>query len=173
MAKGTNRLLNTISTYGKNLMGFISNRVSSQEEAEDILQEVWYQLSRIVNLDEIENINAWLHRVARNKITDSYRKKKPEPTEDGDDEFSLLVHQELPDDELFRELFWEELFRTLDELPPKQRDVFVQNELEDRTLQEIADQSDESIKTIISRKRYAVQHLRNQLQQFYDDLNNF
>lgn len=173
MAKGSNRLLSTISTYGKNLMGFISNRVSSQEEAEDILQEVWYQLSRLVNLDEIENINAWLHRVARNKITDNYRKQKPEPSEELEDEISLLVYQELPDDQLFRELFWEELFRALDELPSKQRHVFVQNELEDLTLQEIADQSGESIKTIISRKRYAVQHLRTQLQQFYDDLNNF
>ncbi len=152
-------------------MGFIRKRVGSPEEAEDILQEVWYQLSRIVDLDEIENINAWLHRVARNKITDSYRKQKPQPDED--DEISLLVHEELPDDELFRELFWEELFAALEDLPVKQRDVFIQNELEDTTLQEIADRSGESIKTIISRKRYAVQHLRKRLQQLYDDLDNF
>lgn len=145
--------------------------MDSEEDAEDILQEVWFQLSRIINLDEIENINAWLHRVARNKITDNYRKSASQATEELED-LDLLIHEGLPDDEMFKELFWDELFSALDELPEKQRVVFLKNELEDRTLQEIADESGENLKTIISRKRYAVQHLRQKLQRLYDEFNS-
>lgn len=172
MAKRPNKMLATISQYGSRLMGFIRNRVGSAEDAEDILQEVWFQLSRIVDLDEIENINAWLHRVARNKITDSYRKQGTKGQEEELEDLELLIHEDIPDDELFRELFWNELFAALDELPEKQRSVFVKNELDEMTLQEIADASGESIKTIISRKRYAVQHLRSRLQRVYDELNS-
>ena len=172
MAKRTNKLLATISEYGSRLTGFIRNRVGSTEDAEDILQEVWFQLSRIVDLDEIENINAWLHRVARNKITDSYRKQDTKGQEEAIEDLELFIQADLPEDELFRELFWNELFAGLEALPEKQRDVFVKNELEDMTLQEIANASGESIKTIISRKRYAVQQLRAHLQPLYDELTN-
>lgn len=77
MSKKSPNILSTIKDYGSSLFGFIRGRVRSQEEAVDILQEVWYQLSRIVDLDEIENISGWLYRVARNKITDGFRKKNP------------------------------------------------------------------------------------------------
>ncbi len=170
-------ILATIKAYGTNLFGFIRGRVGSQEEAEDILQDVWYQLSRIIDLEEIENISAWLYRVARNRITDRFRKKEPILLSGNDDEslsdlFELLTGDaETPEEFFFKELFWQELQLALDELPQKQRDTFVWNELEDQTLQEIADRTGEKLKTVISRKRYAVQHLRNRLQTLYDDLN--
>lgn len=174
MSSQTDGFLSTIKTYGKNLLGFIRNRVGTQEDAEDILQEVWYQLSRIVDLGEIDNINAWLHRVARNKITDSYRRQSSTPEQSGTEEIAnLLITEDLPDDDLFRELFWEELLGALEELPEAQRMAFVQNELEGKTLQEIADTNGEKLKTIISRKRYAVQFLRTRLQVLYDDLMNY
>ena len=172
MAKRSNKMLTTVSQYGNKLLSFIRNRVGSTEDAEDILQEVWFQLSRIVDLDEIENINAWLFRVARNKITDTYRKQGSKGQEEDIEELQLFIHEDLPEDEMFRELFWNELFAALEALPEKQRDVFVKNELDEMTLQEIADASNESIKTIISRKRYAVQQLRTHLQPLYDELNN-
>lgn len=171
------------STVKKNqgkLFGFIRNRVSSNEDAEDILQEVWYQLSRIINLDEIENMTAWLYRVTRNKITDWYKKPKAVTAEgglfDGEEGFVLrnvlFGDAETPDDKMFRDLFWEELMKGLDELPANQRDVFIQNELEGLKLREIAEQSNENLKTIISRKQYAVKHLRSILRDLYDELVN-
>ena len=166
----------TITEYGKRLFGFIRGKVSTDEDAEDILQDVWYQLSNAVNIDEIEQMSGWLHRVARNKITDSYRKKKPELLddynvgEDGEPSFAdiLLSDASDPETEYIRDLFWEELFAALDELPAAQKQVFVLNELEDKTLQQIADATNENIKTIISRKGYAVKHLRKRLQMVYD-----
>ena len=171
-------LLATIRKYGTNLFGFIRGRVGSQEEAEDILQDVWYQLSRIMDLDEIENMSGWLYRVARNRITDRFRKKEPVLLSGyGDDDnladlFELLTGEaETPEELFFREMFWSELEEALDELPQNQRDTFVWNELEDQTLQEIADRTGEKLKTVISRKGYAVKHLRNRLQALYDELN--
>lgn len=172
----------TITEYGKRLFGFIRGKVASDEDAEDILQDVWYQLSSAVNIEEIEQMSGWLHRVARNKITDSYRKKKPEllddyayENEDGELGFKdiLLADTSDPETRYIRDLFWEELFAALDELPQNQRDVFVQNELEDKTLQQIADAANENLKTIISRKGYAVKHLRKRLQILYDELINY
>ena len=172
----------TIKEYGNRLFGFIRGRVNTDEDAEDILQDVWYQLSNAVNIDEIEQMSGWLHRVARNKITDSYRKKKPEllddytyENEDGEFGFKdiLLDDSSDPETQYIRDLFWEELFTALDELPENQKQVFVLNELEDKTLQQIADATDENIKTIISRKGYAVKHLRKRLQTLYDELINY
>ena len=175
-------IASTIKEYGNRLFGFIRGKVASDEDAEDILQDVWYQLSNAANINEIEQMSGWLHRVARNKITDSYRKKKPEllddyayENEDGELGFKdiLLADTSDPETIYIRDLFWEELFAALDELPPNQRDVFVQNELEDKTLQQIADAANENIKTIISRKGYAVKHLRKRLQLLYDELINY
>jgi len=178
--KQPSNILSTIKEYGTNLFGFIRGRVRSQEEAEDILQEVWYQLSRILDLDDIENISGWLYRVARNKITDQFRKKDHSLLADRDlDEsglgevFEYLIEDtDSPEELFFREMFWEELMGALNELPENQRNVFIRNELEDETLQEIADKSGENLKTVISRKRYAVQHLRKKLKGLYDELNN-
>ena len=174
-------LLSAVKQYGGRLLRFIRGQVKSEEDAEDILQDVWYQLSKVVDLEEIDSLSGWLYQVARNRITDTYRKKKEEPLSDQtidseDDELGfreiLLADAETPDDQLFKDLFWEELMRALDELPENQRNAFVWNELEDKTLQEIADQTGENLKTIISRKRYAVQHLRKRLQNLYNELNN-
>ncbi len=182
MAKNSkNTISNTISKFGKGLTSFIRGKVNSSEDAEDIVQEVWYQLSNISNIDDIESISGWLYQVARNKITDLYRKKKPEPLENysyenDEGEFSfkeilLLDDSGNSDLALFKELFWSELLKALDELPENQKQVFILNEIEDFTLQEIADQTNENIKTIISRKGYAVKHLRKKLNYLYQELN--
>ncbi|MDP9956962.1 RNA polymerase sigma factor [Epilithonimonas hungarica] len=171
-----------VKNYGSQLLRFINSKVAKAEDAEDILQEVWFQTSRLTNLDELENVGAWLYSVTRNKIIDSYRKKKSESLEDfvyQDEDGELNVKDILladdtnnPEIGVFKEMFWNELMKALDELPEKQRRVYIQNELEDKTLQEIADEESENIKTIISRKSYAVKHLRKKLQILYDDLND-
>lgn len=171
-----------VKNYGSQLLRFINSKVAKTEDAEDILQEVWFQTSRLTNLNELENVGAWLYSVTRNKIIDSYRKKKTESLEDfvyQDEDGELNVKDILladdsnnPEIAMFKDLFWQELMKALDELPEKQKRVYVQNELEDKTLQEIADEEGENIKTIISRKSYAVKHLRKSLRKLYDDLND-
>jgi RNA polymerase sigma factor (sigma-70 family) len=171
------KMVQVVKDYGSRLFRFIRGRVGSDEDAEDILQEVWYQLSHSVNIEEIGQISGWLYRVARNKIVDKYRKKKPDSLEDysygEEDEFSLkeilLADDSDPEMEYLKELFWQELFMALEELPENQRRVFVENELEDKTLQQIADESGEKLKTVISRKGYAVKHLRRRLETLYND----
>ncbi|GAB3997590.1 RNA polymerase sigma factor [Spirosoma daeguense] len=174
-------IVTTVKQYSNKLLRFIRGQVRSDEDAEDILQDVWYQLSKVVNLDEIGSMSGWLYQVARNRIVDTYRRRKEDSMsdltiDDEDDEFRfrdiLLADAHTPEDQFFKDIFWEELMRALDELPENQRNVFVWNELEDKTLQEIADQTNENLKTIISRKRYAVQHLRKRLQALYNELDN-
>lgn len=170
----------TVKNYGGKLMSFIRPRVNSAEDAEDILQEVWYQFSNLTNISEIVNVGSWLYRVSGNKIIDKYRKKTTENLEDFvyEDEngsFSIkdiLLLDESADSELklFQDEVWKQLFAALEELPEKQRLVFIENELNDKTLQQIADEQGENLKTIISRKQYAVKHLRNRLQALYDEL---
>lgn len=171
----------TVQQFGKRLFGFVREKVKTTEEAEDILQDVWYQFSRLSNLDELENVSAWLYRVAQNRVTDNYRKKKTENLEDftyenDENEISfkeilLLDENASPELAIFKEEFWSELMQALDELPENQKEVFLLNEIEDFTLQEIADQKGENLKTIISRKGYAVKHLRKRLQHLYNELN--
>ncbi len=165
-----------VRTYSNRLLGFIRNRVSNNADAEDILQEVWYQLSKVVEIESIDQMSGWLFRVARNRITDTYRKKKEDSldglhydSEEGVSNFadSLLAEIPNPEDEELRQLFWEQLFIALDELPQKQKEVFIWNEMEDQTFQEIADRTGENIKTLISRKGYAVKHLRERLEDLY------
>ncbi len=172
----------TVSTYGGRLMAFIRPKVNSQEDAEDILQEVWYQFSNLTNLKDIVNVSSWLYSVTRNKITDNYRKKKPEQLEDffyEDEEGSFIIQEFLtestednPEMKLVQQEIWNEIFLALDELSEKQRLVFIQNEIEGKTLQQIADEQIENIKTIISRKNYAVKHLRNRLDNLYKEITN-
>lgn len=171
----------TVKNYGGKLLSFIRPKVNNAEDAEDILQEVWYQFSNLTNISEIVNVSAWLYTVSRNKITDSYRKKKTDNLEDfvyedEDGSFSikdilLLDDSENPELLAFREEVWKELFAALEELPDKQRIVFVDHEIEGKKLQEIADEQGENIKTIISRKNYAIQHLRKRMSILYKDLN--
>lgn len=173
-------IVSVVKDYGTRLFSFIRGRVNTDEDAEDILQDVWYQVSNMVNIDEVESISGWLYRVARNRLTDKYRKKKDllledagyEGDEDGLQVMDLLVSEDdSPELKQFKSFFWEELISALDELPENQRQVFIWNELEDMTLQEIADKTGEKLKTIISRKGYAVKHLRNRLADLYNELN--
>jgi RNA polymerase sigma factor (sigma-70 family) len=172
-------IMSAIHNYGKRLHHFIRSRVNNDEDAEDILQDVWYQLSRIIDTEPIDQMSGWLYRVSKNKIIDSNKKHKTLSLEDFayEDEDGQLVFPEVIladalneetelDTALLRELF----FKALDALPEKQRQVFVWNEMEDMTLQQIAEKTGESVKTVISRKRYAVNRLREQLQDIYDEL---
>ncbi len=174
-------ITNTVQQFGNKLFGFIRGKVKSNEDAEDILQDVWFQLSNFSNVDDLENMSAWLYSVARNKVTDKYRKKTIDSLENytyqtDDDETAfkeilLLDDTNNPELKLFKEHFWNQLMVALDELPEKQREVFVLNEIEDLTLQQIADSKGENLKTIISRKGYATKHLRNKLNYLYQELN--
>ncbi len=170
-------IASAMSDYGNRLFRFIRSRVPTNADAEDILQDVWYQFARVLNFESIEEVSGWLFRVARNRVTDSYRKRRPEALddmlsdEDGEHAWQeiLLADHKTPETETLRELFWEELFGALEELPQEQRNAFVWNELDDETFQEMADRTGVSIKTWISRKRYAVRFLRARLDTLYDE----
>ena len=166
----------------KRLFGFIKQRVGSTEDAEDILQDVFYQFAG--NPEPIEQASAWLFKVARNRITDSYRKHKLpladdvlSPSSSDEDGFDwkkmLLPADSNPESEYLRSLFWEELQHALDELPAEQRAVFIQTEIEGISFKDIAVQTGEPVATLISRKRYAVLHLRERLRVLKDELLNY
>lgn len=171
----------TINRFRKQLFSFIKDKVNIIEDAEDILQEVWYQFSKLSNIDDLENAGAWLYTVSRNKITDFYRRKKTKNLEDytyEDEEGDFSIKDALliddsssPELAMFKESFWIELMKALDELPENQRYVFIENEIEDKTLQQIANETGENVKTIISRKGYAMKHLKNRLLPLYNELN--
>jgi RNA polymerase sigma factor (sigma-70 family) len=171
----------TVKSYGKKLFGFIRNRVGSDEDAEDIIQDVWYQLSKL-DSGLPEQVGAWLYKVAQNRIIDKYRKQEPDSLEDYEyeDEEGEMNFREIllwdenadPESGYLKKLFWEELFVALSELPKAQSEVFIKNEIEDKKLQDIADETGESIKTVISRKRYAVIYLRERLRSFYEEIIN-
>ena len=177
-----NIISHTVNKYGEKLMAFIKPKVRNSEDAEDILQEVWFQFSNLSNISDIVNISSWLFSVTRNKITDNYRKKRTENLEDftyEDDnglleirDILLMDNEKNPELKLFQDDIWKELLNALDELPENQRLVYVENEFNDKTLQQIADEEGQNIKTIISRKTYAVKHLRIKLKELYQDLKN-
>jgi len=172
-----------ITDYSKRLMGFIRKRVNNEADAEDILQDVFYQF--IGNTQPIEQMTAWLFTVARNKIIDRQRKKRPEALEDifseeeGEEGSGLNWSEFLfdasdnPEKDYLRTIFWEELNNALNELPEEQRQVFILNELEGVPFKEIAERTGETVNTLLSRKRYAVLHLRNRLSVLKDELLNY
>jgi RNA polymerase sigma factor (sigma-70 family) len=172
-----------ISQFGKRLFGFIRQRVNNEADAEDILQDVWFQLTSTVDSEPIEQVSSWLFKVARNKIIDSYRKKKPELIEDAltlENEEGEINFREIlmdkgnnPETEYLRNIFWDTMDKALDELPEEQKNVFVWNELEDIPFKEIAERTGEHVNTLISRKRYAVLHLRERLQTLYNEIINY
>jgi len=181
-AERNHSITRTIKAIRKQLLGFIKQRVNSAEDAEDILQDVFYQLAG--STEPIEQVTGWLYKVARNKITDNYRKKKLDLADDvfkssqGEDELFdwqefLLVDDDNPETEYLRNLFWDELQRALDELPTEQKDAFIKNELEGISFKEIEEQSGVSVATLISRKRYAVLHLRERLGTLRNELLNY
>jgi RNA polymerase sigma factor (sigma-70 family) len=179
MTNKSKNIINAVSDYGKGLFNFIKGKVTTEADAEDIFQDVWYQLSNIDDTDDIEQLRGWLYKVARNKIIDKSRKKREELiddlvfTEEDDEELNfadiLLMDDNDPESVYIKEVFWQELFTALDELPENQKQVFIWNELEDKTLQQIADETGEKLKTIISRKGYAVKYLRGRLEILYNE----
>jgi RNA polymerase sigma factor (sigma-70 family) len=161
------------------LRNFIRRRVPDPRDADDILQEVFYALIEANRLlVPIEHVTGWLFRVARNRITDLFRKKKPESLNEavGNDDESLTLEDLLPSpdagpDALYaRCVLLDELEDALDELPEEQREVFVGHEIEGRSFKEMSAESGVSVNTLLSRKRYAVLHLRERLQRIYDEL---
>lgn len=179
--KGKGNITEVINAYTKRLKGFIRKRVSNEADVEDILQDVFYQF--IGNTKPIEQLTAWLFTVTRNKITDRQRKHKPELLNDlfadADDEFGLAWSDLFfedgnnPETAYLRNLFWETLNIALDELPIAQKEVFILNEIEGVPFKTIAEQTGETINTLLSRKRYAVLHLRERLASLRDELLNY
>jgi RNA polymerase sigma factor (sigma-70 family) len=177
-------IIQAIGSYGKNLLGFIRRRVKNDADAEDILQDVWYQFSSVINSEPIEQTSAWLYRVARNKILDKHKKHTEVlmddmlPDSDDDDDAPdfkaiLMTEANTPETEYLRNLFWEQLLNALDELPVEQREVFVWHELDDIPFSEIAENTGINVQTLVSRKRYAVVHLRKRLKQLYEEITQY
>jgi RNA polymerase sigma factor (sigma-70 family) len=174
------RISEVVKRERSRLGNFIRRRVPDPRDAEDILQEVFYELvegNRL--LMPIDHVTGWLFRVARNRIIDLFRKKKPESFSDStleDEDGELLRLEDLlpspdagPDALYARGVLLDELEAALDELPEEQRDVFVAHELEGLSFKEIAADTGVSVNTLLSRKRYAVLHLRERLQSIYDE----
>lgn len=170
-----------IRTERGRLLKFIRRRVRTDEDAEDIVQDVFFQLISSYSITEpIEQLTSWLFRVARNKIIDLYRKRKGDSnvieSVDGpipeDSEDMLFDHADIPDEVYARSLIWTALAEALEELPEDQRVVFVMHELEGKKFKEIAELTGEPLNTLLSRKRYAVLFLRDRLRELYDDMEN-
>lgn len=169
----------TIRKEEKRLFRFISNLVPAKEDAEDIVQDVFYQL--IIGVGEIrqlEKVTGWLYGVARNRVKDWYKKKKPLNFNQIEGKVDGLLIEELfksvdvlPDKDMWRESVTEALEIALEEIPADQKEVFIKHELEDKSFKEIAIESGVSVNTLISRKRYAVLHLRKRLFELYNELN--
>ena len=175
---------NTFLNEKDKLLGFIRSRVSSVEEAEDLLQDVFFQfVSGFETIESLDRVTSWLYSVARNKIIDRYRRdaSRPQRTDfewitGKEDDVPLTLQDILPDldntpeSTLLREAIWDEITDALAELPADQREIFIQNEMEEKSFREIADETGVSINTLLSRKRYAILALRKRLQRFYDDV---
>ena len=169
-----------VAEEGARLRNFIRRRVPDPSDAEDIAQEVFYELVEANHLlMPIEHVTGWLYRVARNRITDLFRKKKPESfsdaTVEGEAGELLQLEDMLPSPDAgpealyVRNLLLEELELALDELPAEQRDVFVAHEIEGRSFKELSAETGVSVNTLLSRKRYAVLHLRERLKTIYEE----
>ena len=176
------RISEVVEREQSRLRNFIRRRVGDPRDAEDILQDVFYALVEANRLlMPIDHVTGWLFRVARNRITDLFRKKKPESFSEtavaGDDEDELLQLEDLlpspdagPEALYARTVLLEELELAVDELPEEQRKVFVGHELEGRSFKEMAAEVGVSVNTLLSRKRYAVLHLRERLQGVYESM---
>jgi RNA polymerase sigma factor (sigma-70 family) len=176
------RISETVGREQARLRSFIRRRVPDREDAEDILQDVFYELVEAYRLMQpIEQVGAWLFRVARNRITDLFRKKKPEALQDQKmspmDGEQFTLEDLLPSSDggpeaaFARTVLLDELDHALDELPEEQREVFIAHEFEGRSFKELATQSGLTVNTLLSRKHYAVIHLRERLQVIYDEFN--
>jgi RNA polymerase sigma factor (sigma-70 family) len=176
-----NSITAIVNDYRRRLLGFIRKRVTNEADAEDILQDVFYQL--LGNKEPIDQVASWLFTVARNKIIDSKRKKQPlstdflfsntEDTEMGDWMDILMDDSSNPETVYLRNLFQETLKEALNELPEEQKQAFVLNEIEGIPFKQISDETGIPVNTLISRKRYAVLYLREKLAVLHDALKNY
>lgn len=176
-----NSITAIVNDYRRRLMGFIRKRVTNEADAEDILQDVFYQL--LGNKEPIDQVASWLFTVARNKIIDSKRKKQPLSTDflfsgTDDDEIGgwmdiLLDDSSNPETVYLRNLIQETFKEALNELPEEQKQAFVLNELDGIPFKQISDETRIPVNTLISRKRYAVLYLREELAVLHDALKNY
>src|SRR5438034_6136735 len=180
MAEQDQQISEVVRREQSRLRSFIRRRVPDPRDAEDILQDVFYELVEANRLlMPIEHITGWLFRVARNRITDLFRKKKPDSFSDAavaDEDGELLRIEDLlpspdagPEALYFRNVLLDELEFALGELPAEQREVFVAHELDGHSFKEMAAETGVSVNTLLSRKRYAMLHLRERLQSVYDE----
>lgn len=179
----TQRQEETIKSQQGKLLGFIKSRVSSMEDAEDILQDVLEQfVDSSGAIESIDKATSWLYRVASNKIVDLYRFRKVRSNqvtynEDTNQEDGPLMLNDIlpnlegsPEDQYFQDILWDEITVALDQLPALQREVFILHEIEDLSFKEIEKKLNVPVNTLISRKRYAVMALRKKLEDIYNDL---
>ena len=180
MAEQDERISAAIDRDKNRLRNFIRRRVADPSDAEDILQEVFYELVETYRLMKpIEQVGAWLFRVARNRITDLFRKRKPEASTNDPvvaEEGEFLTLEDLlpsrdagPEAAYARTVLLAELEDALEELPDEQREVFLAHEIEGRSINELAAETGLSVNTLLSRKHYAVVHLRDRLRAVYDE----
>ena len=180
MAEQDERISEAIDRDKTRLRNFIRKRVADPSDAEDILQEVFYELVETYRLMKpIEQVGAWLFRVARNRITDLFRKRKPEASTNDPvvaEEGELLTLEDLlpsreagPEAAYARTVLLAELEDALEELPDEQREVFLAHEIEGRSFKDLAVETGLSVNTLLSRKHYAVIHLRERLREVYDE----
>jgi RNA polymerase sigma factor (sigma-70 family) len=181
MSEQDRQISEIVADQRSRLRNFIRRRVPDPSDAEDIVQEVFYELVEANRLlMPIEHVTGWLFRVARNRITDLFRKKKPENFSDAavenEDGEVVRIEDLLPSPDAgpeavyLRNVLLDELEFALEELPAEQRQVFVAHELEGRSFKELSAESGVSVNTLLSRKRYAVLHLRERLQNIHDEL---
>lgn len=176
------RIQQTVQKERKRLLQFIQKRVDNMADAEDILQDVFFQFTQYLRLgSQVESITGWLFAVTRNKITDWFRKKKERSfsdeqvvKEDGEDALSLADilpdMQAETDAPLIRKIISEAIMEAVEQLPEEQRYVFIQHEIEGRSFKELAEETGVSVNTLLSRKRYAVLYLRERLLSVYQEL---
>lgn len=175
---------NLFKTERKKFLGFIRQRVRSQEEAEDILQDVFTNVlaASAHQQKPIENVASWVFTAVRNRIIDSYRKKRTENFSDlsipGNSEDAAEIFENHisdittnPDTALMQKTIWEAIQNCLAELPKEQRDVFIQNEFEGKSFREMSEETGVNINTLLARKRYAVLHIRKRLKNLYESIN--
>ena len=180
--KDQDKIGKTYTEEHDRLLGYIRKRIPENYEAEDILQDVFYQLTRGFNeLSRIENITSWLYTVANNKIIDRFRKKKAKTVDiisngENSEEGPLSLEEILPDlsdtpeDTELKQIIWDTIDQTLDELPEEQSEIFIMHEFEEMSFNEISEITGLGVNTLISRKRYAVLELRNRLKYLYNQL---
>jgi RNA polymerase sigma factor (sigma-70 family) len=170
---------NTFNQERGRLLNFIKSRVKDADQAEDIMQDVFFQLINAYDtIESLEKQTSWLFTVARNKITDFYRKKKTVSLNSiqSEDQSDLWLENimpdidNLPDHVYLKKIIWETLEEALEDLPYKQREVFIAHEFENKSFKQISAETGVSVNTLLTRKRYAILYLREQLMELYEEL---